>query len=423
MKQRLTILGATGSIGDSTLDVAARHPEQFEIYALVANLRVEEMLARVERFRPTKVVMNDAAAASQLQTALRERGFKTDVLAGANAAIDAACEADTVMAAIVGAAGLAPTIAAARLGRKILLANKEALVMAGPLFVQACRQSNTLVLPIDSEHNAIFQCLPTSTEPVAKRQALVPSDLSRVSHLVLTASGGPFRNFSLAQMAMVTPAQAVAHPNWAMGRKISVDSATLMNKGLELIEACLLYGLDAEKVQVVIHPQSIIHSMVQYVDGSLLAQMGQPDMRTPIAHCMAWPDRFAAGVGSLDLLKVAQLDFLAPDETRFACLRLAREAWAIGPAAPCVLNAANEIAVAAFLEQQIKFLDISVINEVVMNQLGHRSTPVSIEEVLDLNEQARSLALEKVAERANAVNTTVKQQTQVQKSEQQSNDK
>jgi 1-deoxy-D-xylulose-5-phosphate reductoisomerase len=318
------------------------------------------------------------------------------VLGGQAAAIDAACEADTVMAAIVGAAGLAPTIAAARLGRRILLANKEALVMAGPLFVQACRDSNALVLPIDSEHNAIFQCLPPSTEAIAQRQALVPSDLSRVSHLVLTASGGPFRDYTLQQMESVTPEQAVAHPNWAMGRKISVDSATLMNKGLELIEACLLYGLNADKIEVVVHPQSIIHSMVQFIDGSLLAQMGQPDMRTPIAHCMAWPDRFEAGVPPLNLLKVARLDFKEPDELKFACLKLARQAYSIGPAAPCVLNAANEISVAAFLERKIGFLDIARVNEIVLNQLGHQLAPQSIEHVLALNDQSRQAAQQEV---------------------------
>jgi 1-deoxy-D-xylulose-5-phosphate reductoisomerase len=403
VKQRLTVLGATGSIGDSTLDVAARHPDLFEIHALVANLRVGEMLARVERFRPSKVVMNDDAAAKQLQQLVNSKGLSSKVFGGQSAAVDAACEADTVMAAIVGAAGLAPTIAAARLGRKILLANKEALVMAGPLFVQACRDSNALVLPIDSEHNAIFQCLPSSNEAIANRQALVPSDLSRVQNLVLTASGGPFREFTLAQMESVTPEQAVAHPNWAMGRKISVDSATLMNKGLELIEACLLFGLDAGKIDVVVHPQSIVHSMVQFVDGSLLAQMGQPDMRTPIAHCMAWPDRFAAGVSALDLIKIARLDFKEPDEIRFACLKLARQAWRIGPAAPCVLNAANEIAVAAFLERSIGFLDIARINETVMNELGQVAAPLSIEHVVELNEQSRQ-----AAQRALAQLTTLK---------------
>ncbi len=396
MKQKLCVLGATGSIGDSTLDVAARHPDLFEIHALVANIRVDEMLARVERFRPNKVVMNDEAAAQQLRQQIVSRGLSTQVFGGQAAAIDAACEADTVMAAIVGAAGLAPTIAAARLGRRILLANKEALVMAGPLFVQACRDSNALVLPIDSEHNAIFQCLPVSTEAIAKRQALVPSDLSRVSHLVLTASGGPFRDYTLQQMESVTPEQAVAHPNWAMGRKISVDSATLMNKGLELIEACLLYGLNADKIEVVVHPQSIIHSMVQFIDGSLLAQMGQPDMRTPIAHCMAWPDRFEAGVPPLNLLKVARLDFKEPDELKFACLKLARQAYSIGPAAPCVLNAANEIAVSAFLERKIGFLDIAHVNEIVMNLLGHQLAPQSIEDVLALNDQSRQAAQQEV---------------------------
>ena len=390
--QTLTILGATGSIGDSTLDVIARHPERYRVHALVAGSRIEPMLARIAQFNPAVAVLTDKSAALALEKRVRAAGLSTKIVGGQQAAIDVASEADTVVAGIVGAAGLAPTIAAARGGKRILLANKEALVMAGQLFIQTCKQFGATVLPLDSEHNAIFQCLPIRLSDHATATALVPSLLEGVRHLTLTASGGPFRTWSTQQMSSVTPAQAVAHPNWAMGRKISVDSATLMNKGLELIEACLLFGMGSQNVKVVVHPQSIIHSMVQYVDGSLLAQLGQPDMRTPIANALAWPERIDAGVESLDLCKIAKLEFEAPDDTRFACLKLARDALAAGPAAPCVLNASNEIAVASFLDEGLPFLDIARINSLVLDRLGANRTPTTIDEVVELDQEARNVA-------------------------------
>jgi 1-deoxy-D-xylulose-5-phosphate reductoisomerase len=324
----------------------------------------------------------------------------TRVLAGMDAACEMAASADSVMAAIVGGAGLQPTIAAARAGKRILLANKEALVMAGQLFVDTCVDNAATVLPIDSEHNAIFQSMPsdlagaqaaslpagTSSE---RRRPLVPASLEGVSHLILTASGGPFRQLTLEQMARVTPEQACAHPNWSMGRKISVDSATLMNKGLELIEACWLFGLTPSEINIVVHPQSVIHSLVQYRDGSVLAQLGRPDMRTPIAHCLGWPKRIESGVGALDLVALKHFDFEAPDDTRFACLRLAREAWHLGSAGPCVLNAANEITVNSFLNGEISFLQIPQMNEQMLNRFGSSSKPSSIEAVLALDQEVR----------------------------------
>jgi 1-deoxy-D-xylulose-5-phosphate reductoisomerase len=407
VREKLCILGATGSIGASTLDVAARHPNRFEIFALVANSNWQAMLELVRRHQPIHVVLVDKSAAAQLSDAIKLLGAsewsKNSPYQGprVHSGVEMACalaeQSDTVMAAIVGAAGLEPTLSAARAGARVLLANKEALVMAGNLFVQTCKQFGAVVLPVDSEHNAIFQCLPSRAKQTADEQALVPAGLHGVRNLVLTASGGPFRNSTVQQMATVTPNEAVAHPNWSMGRKISVDSATLMNKGLELIEACWLFGLSADRVQVVIHPQSIIHSMVQMIDGSLLAQMGQPDMRTPIASCMAWPERFDAGVAPLDLIKVGRLDFQEPDESRFACLRLARESWQLGAAAPCVLNAANEIAVEAFLDHQIGFLDIARVNEASLNQLGTQPAPDSIQAVLEIDQHARRFAKELVS--------------------------
>jgi 1-deoxy-D-xylulose-5-phosphate reductoisomerase len=392
--QKVTLLGATGSIGDSSLDVMARHPDKYQLYALVAGHRVDAMLQRIEQFKPQVAVLTDTKSADQLRTIIKARGLNVRIEGGDQAAIQVSMDADTVIAAIVGAAGLAPTLAAAKKGKRILLANKEALVMAGPLFVQACKEAGATVLPLDSEHNAIFQCLPPLKTGATDHRALVPASLEGVSHLVLTASGGPFRNLTLEQMRVATPDQACAHPNWAMGRKISVDSATLMNKGLELIEACLLFGLADTKINIVVHKQSIIHSMVQYNDGSLLAQLGRPDMRTPIAHCLAWPSRHAGGVEPLDICQIARLDFEEPDQTRFACLKLARQAYRAGPAAPCVLNAANEIAVAAFLDGRIGFLNIAHLNETVLTQLGHTKTPSSIDEVIDIDSQARALAFE-----------------------------
>lgn len=395
VNQKLTVLGATGSIGESTLDVVARHPERYSIYALVAHQNIAVMFKRAVRYRPEIVVMTDVEAAQKLREQFKIHAVAIRVEESMDAACTVAAEADVVMAAIVGAAGLKPTLAAVKAGRRVLLANKESLVMGGAFFVNNCREFGATVLPIDSEHNAIFQCLPTQIKG-NHGPALAPCSLEGVSKLVLTASGGPFRNLSHEQMRTVTVQQAVAHPNWSMGPKISVDSASLMNKGLELIEACWLFGLDASQVDVIVHPQSIIHSMVQYIDGSLLAQMGRPDMRTPIADCLAWPGRISSGVAPLDLLEVARLDFAAPDTLRFPCLQLARDAWSMGSRGPCVLNAANEIAVEAFLNRRIAFLDIANVNKEMIQALGEGPTPNSIEEVIELDQLARLKALELV---------------------------
>jgi len=387
--QRITVLGATGSIGESTLDVVARHPERFQVFALTARRSDARMLEHCLRFEPAYAVLSERESAARLREALARSGSRTEVLDGAAAAADVAgaSEADLVMAAIVGAAGLEPTLAAARAGKTLLLANKEAIVMAGPVFLAAVRQGGARILPIDSEHNAVFQCLPT--------------DGSRggVRRIVLTASGGPFRRLDAAQMADVTPEQAVAHPNWSMGRKISVDSATMMNKGLELIEAHFLFDMPPPRLDVVIHPQSIVHSMVEYVDGSVLAQLGHPDMRTPIAYAMGWPDRIDSGVPLLDLAQHGRLDFERPDPSRFPCLRLAREALIAGAAAPCVLNAANEVAVDAFLERRIRFTDIARINQRVLDALGGAGEPEDIGAVHELDARARRRARADLEER------------------------
>ncbi len=355
--QRITVLGATGSIGQSTLDVIARHPDRFSVFALSAQRQDTKLLEQVLRFAPRFAVMVDADAALRLQSALRAAGSRTEVLSGSAALeqVAAADEADMVMAAIVGAAGLRPTLAAAQAGKKVLLANKEALVLAGQLFMDAVADNGALLLPIDSEHNAVFQALPAgyARQPGA----------SGVRKVLLTASGGPFRASSLEQLRAVTPDEACAHPNWVMGRKISVDSATMMNKGLEVIEAHWLFGAPADIIEVVVHPQSVIHSMVEYIDGSVIAQLGNPDMRTPIAHALAWPERIDAGVRSLDLFDIARLDFERPDMQRFPCLALAFAALRAGGAAPATLNAANEEAVEAFLAQRIGFLDIARVIE------------------------------------------------------------
>ncbi|UVJ45153.1 1-deoxy-D-xylulose-5-phosphate reductoisomerase [Pseudomonas sp. LS1212] len=359
--QQITVLGATGSIGLSTLDVIARHPDRYQVFALSGYSRLSELLALCVRHAPAYAVVPQAAAAQGLQADLRAAGVRTQVLVGEEGLcqVAAAPEVDAVMAAIVGAAGLRPTLAAVEAGKKVLLANKEALVMSGALFMQAVRRSGAVLLPIDSEHNAIFQCL--------------PGDFSRglgkvgVRRILLTASGGPFRETPLAELADVTPEQACAHPNWSMGRKISVDSASMMNKGLELIEACWLFDARPSQIEVVVHPQSVIHSLVDYVDGSVLAQLGNPDMRTPIAHALAWPERIDSGVAPLDLFAIARLDFQAPDEQRFPCLRLARQAAEAGNNAPAMLNAANEVAVSAFLERRIRYPEIASIIEHVLN--------------------------------------------------------
>ncbi len=385
LAQQITVLGATGSIGLSTLDVIARHPQRYQVFALSAFSRVAELEALCLLHRPRYAVVADAAAASKLQSALQAAGLNTRVLEGQGGLCEVAAhpEVDAVMAAIVGAAGLKPTLAAVEAGKKVLLANKEALVMSGALFMQAVRKSGAVLLPIDSEHNAIFQCLPT--------------DYSRglnavgVRRILLTASGGPFRQTPLGDLQHVTPEQACAHPNWSMGRKISVDSASMMNKGLELIEACWLFDAPPSKVEVVIHPQSVIHSLVDYVDGSVLAQLGNPDMRTPISHALAWPERIDSGVLPLDLFAIARLDFLPPDEQRFPCLRLARQAAEAGGTAPAMLNAANEVAVAAFLERRICFPEIASMIDAVLN--AQPALPVdSLDAVLAADASARAAA-------------------------------
>lgn len=359
--QQITVLGATGSIGLSTLDVIARHPDRYQAFALSGFTRLNELFSLCVRHVPKFAVVPEAAAARTLQDDLRAAGLSTQVLVGEEALcqVAAAPEVDAVMAAIVGAAGLRPTLAAVEAGKKILLANKEALVMSGALFMQAVRKSGSVLLPIDSEHNAIFQCMP---QDFARGLSNVG-----VRRILLTASGGPFRQTPMAELAHVSPDQACAHPNWSMGRKISVDSASMMNKGLELIEACWLFDAKPSQVEVVIHPQSVIHSLVDYVDGSVLAQLGNPDMRTPIANALAWPERIDSGVAPLDLFAVARLDFEAPDEERFPCLRLARQAAEAGNSVPAMLNAANEVAVAAFLDGRVRYLEIASIIEEVLN--------------------------------------------------------
>ncbi|WOX06210.1 1-deoxy-D-xylulose-5-phosphate reductoisomerase [Microbulbifer pacificus] len=357
--QPVCVLGSTGSIGVSTLDVLARHPQKYSVFALTARDRVDELAQQCRRFSPRYAVVLDQEKAAQLRQALQADNLTTEVLWGIEALCRVAAddEVAVVMAAIVGAAGLKPTLAAVHAGKKVLLANKESLVMAGPLFMAALAESGAQLLPIDSEHNAIFQCLPYPCESL---------DGSGVERILLTGSGGPFRTTDLAALDSVTPEQACKHPNWSMGRKISVDSATMMNKGLEFIEACYLFHATPADIQVVVHPQSIVHSMVQYRDGSLLAQMGNPDMRTPIAHALAFPERIDSGVAALDLIAQGRLDFEAPDESRFPCLRLAREAMEVGGSAPTTLNAANEVAVDAFLSGILPFTGIARLIEKVM---------------------------------------------------------
>jgi 1-deoxy-D-xylulose-5-phosphate reductoisomerase len=381
----LTVLGSTGSIGKSTLDVVARHPEKYRVVALTAYRQDELLFAQCQQFNPAYAVLLDEEAAARLTLRVAAAGLKVQVLCGEQALEQVASlpEVDAVMAAIVGAAGLRPSLAAAHAGKKILLANKEALVMAGRIFMDAVRKNGATLLPIDSEHNAIFQALP--------RDYAANMAASGVSKILLTASGGPFRDTPISGLQQVTPEQACAHPNWVMGRKISVDSASMMNKGLEVIEAHWLFNAAADDIQVVVHPQSVIHSMVQYVDGSVLAQMGNPDMRTPIAHALAYPMRIDAGVAPLDLFKVATLNFVAPDFERFPCLALAYQALRSGGTAPAVLNAANEVAVEAFLNRKISFLDIPrLINDVLA---AHSSVAVNtLDDVLLADAQARAAA-------------------------------
>ncbi|MDO8696637.1 MAG: 1-deoxy-D-xylulose-5-phosphate reductoisomerase [Pseudomonas sp.] len=383
--QQISVLGATGSIGLSTLDVIARHPERYQVFALSGFSRLLELENLCLRFHPRFAVVPTAAVAIELQGALQAGGLTTRVLVGEAGLCEVAAhpEVDAVMAAIVGAAGLKPTLAAVEAGKKVLLANKEALVMSGALFMQAVRKSGAVLLPIDSEHNAIFQCLPGD----------YGRGLSQVGvrRILLTASGGPFRQTPLEQLQAVTPEQACAHPNWSMGRKISVDSASMMNKGLELIEACWLFDARPAQIEVLIHPQSVIHSLVDYVDGSVLAQLGNPDMRTPISHALAWPERIDSGVAPLDLFAIARLDFQAPDEVRFPCLRLARDAADAGGSAPALLNAANEVAVQAFLQRRIRFPEIASVIAEVLNLVPTIAVE-SLDGVLQADAQARQLA-------------------------------
>ncbi|MFK3737168.1 1-deoxy-D-xylulose-5-phosphate reductoisomerase [Massilia sp. TN1-12] len=381
--QRITILGATGSIGASTLDVLARHPDKYAVHALSAHSRVEELAAQCRTHRPQRAVVGTAEAAARLRALLA--GLDIDVAHGEAALCEIASssETDTVMAAIVGAAGLAPTLAAARAGKKVLLANKEALVMSGQLFMDAVKEHKATLLPIDSEHNAIFQSLPAHYDR--------DPDAAGVAKIVLTASGGPFLQRAVETLEAVTPEEACKHPNWSMGRKISVDSATMMNKGLEVIEAHWLFGAPADRIEVLIHPQSVIHSMVSYADGSVLAQLGNPDMRTPIAHALAYPERIASGVAQLDLTQWAALQFHHPDFDRFPCLALAFDALRAGGTAPALLNAANEVAVQAFLDRHIGFRDIDRVVRQVMdeNPCGAAS---SIDAVLAQDACARNAA-------------------------------
>jgi 1-deoxy-D-xylulose-5-phosphate reductoisomerase len=382
----VAVLGSTGSIGESTLDVLRQHREKFRVVALSAQRNVELLLAQCREFRPDCVAVADESLALHLQQQLRAEGAGTRVLAGAAGITQLATlpEAQYVMAAIVGAAGLPSTLAAAESGKRLMIANKEALVMAGPLVLAAASRSGACIIPIDSEHNAIFQCLPGGTQ--------LGRSPAGVRRILLTASGGPFRDWNSADLSDATPEQACAHPVWSMGRKISVDSATLMNKGLELIEATLLFGMPAERIEVVIHRQSVVHSLVEYVDGSVLAQLGSPDMRTPIAQALAWPGRLASGVQFLDLLQVARLDFEPPDLQRFPCLRLAMEAARAGGEMPAVLSAANEVAVAAFLEGRLNFGGMpAVIGEVMNSWVGHGGKP-DLQSVLEVDARSRLLA-------------------------------
>lgn len=382
--QRITILGSTGSIGVSTLDVLAGHTDRYQVYALTAHRSIERLAEQCLHFRPAVAVVGSADAAKKLSQLLRDNKLSTEVEYGPDAlcAVASAAECDVVMAAIVGAAGLAPTLAAAHAGKKVLLANKEALVMSGQLFMDAIMRNGATLLPIDSEHNAVFQCLPANY----CRDANNPG----VARILLTASGGPFLTRAVSTLDTVTPEEAIAHPTWAMGRKISVDSATMMNKGLEVIEAHWLFGVPASRIDVVIHPQSVVHSMVSYVDGSVLAELGNPDMRTPIAQALAYPDRMDSGVSALDLAQIGKLEFHAPDFDRFPCLRLAYSALVAGDSAPAILNAANETAVHAFLDRRVGFRMIDQLIARVMDTLPLAAVS-SIDALLEQDRAARAL--------------------------------
>ena len=391
--KQIAILGSTGSIGVNTLDVIRAHPSRFKVVALTAGKQIERLAQQCVEFKPLIAVVSDADGAAQLSQLLLAKQVNTQVMYGPQALITAVTESncDTVMAAIVGAAGLVPTLAAAKSGKRVLLANKEALVMSGDLFMQAMKQGGGELLPIDSEHNAIFQCLPNQ---FSKN----PNPSLGVEELWLTASGGPFRDTPLDRLMGITPEQACAHPNWVMGKKISVDSATMMNKGLEVIEAFWLFGLPLEKIKVLIHPQSVVHSMVRYRDGSVLAQLGQPDMRTPIAYGLAWPERIEAGVTPLSLTQLAALSFFEPDLARFPCLALAFAAANAGGTAPAVLNAANEVAVAAFLDEGLPYLQISEVVEKTLNAIPVASAD-SLDVILEIDARARKFTKEIICRR------------------------
>ena len=388
--QNVTILGSTGTIGLQTLDVIARHANVYKIYALAANSNVDALLKQCLQFNPEIAVLLDEKAAVHLRTKLKSHQCQTEVISGMVGLeqVSSDTQVDIVMAAIVGAAGLRPAMAAARAGKRILLANKETLVMAGSLFMDAVKKGGATLLPIDSEHNAIFQAMPP-----AGSNYLAASDIDKIGikKIILTASGGPFRKYSQEQLESVTPELALKHPNWVMGAKITIDSATLMNKGLEVIEAHWLFNAKPSQIEVVVHPQSIIHSMVEYIDGSILAQLGNPDMRTPIAYGLGYPNRIESGVASLNLLEIAKLEFEAPDVKRFPCLQLAYDALEAGGTAPAILNAVNELAVAAFLSKQIHFLDIPILIEKALNSL--KIAPVSsLEQLITVDEAARNFA-------------------------------
>jgi 1-deoxy-D-xylulose-5-phosphate reductoisomerase len=389
----VAILGSTGSIGVSTLDVLSRHSDRFRVVALAAQSNVRALMEQCRVHRPQFAVLADESAAARLRTDLASEGITTEVFSGPSAIVEVAARADVevVMAAIVGAAGLPAALAAARAGKRILLANKEALVMSGSLFIEAVSEGGAELIPIDSEHNAIFQCLPTGTKAGQRAPG--------VKRILLTASGGPFLRTSESALADVTPAQACAHPRWSMGRKISVDSATLMNKGLELIEASLLFDMPQDRIDVLVHPQSIVHSMVEYIDGSSLAQLGNPDMRVPIAHALGCPERLTSGVESLDLTAIGKLEFESPDEARFPCLGLARQAAQLGGTAPTALNAANEIAVNAFLSGRLRFTEIA--STIARTLQAHRVRPLTtIETVMETDRWARDCALRDIEKNA-----------------------
>ncbi len=399
-RQGVIVLGSTGSIGVNTLDVLARHPTRYRVAALTAHSQIDRLFEQCRRFRPRLAVVSDEASAAELQRRLRGDGLDVEVEGGPGGLVAAAelAEAQVVMAAIVGAAGLLPTLAAVRAGKRVLVANKEPLVMSGGMFVAEAQRSGAVILPIDSEHNAIFQCLPSAFVAGSEPDATLAQ--RGIRRIILTGSGGPFRALPSEALDSVTPEQACAHPNWVMGRKISVDSATLMNKGLELIEACWLFHAAPDDIQVVVHPQSVVHSLVEYVDGSVLAQLASPDMRVPIAHALAWPERMESGAERLDLLQVSKMEFEAPRRDAFPCLRLAEQVARAGGTAPTILNAANEVAVAAFLQRRIRFTEIHKVIADVLDRVAadHRH---DLEAILAVDDQARRMA-RGIIERGNA---------------------